>query len=140
MVSYRKYSVQSKISLDNAVLKRINKFSYLEYVTIFWRSWLTRKKCQNLTNLFGKISRIFKASRIQKSTCTQIYKLLALLTLCYGSESRIIRKRYESRLTSGEKRFMCWTGSIRETHHALNNKMAIKMTGPSKENEWHQNS
>jgi hypothetical protein len=98
--------IPSKICLNNKMIQRTNNFTYLGYKLPFQGETNEPQKFTKYKKPMGIINAVLKPTLVQKHTRIRLYKTLARPVLCYGSETRTIRKGDSNRLTACEMKFM----------------------------------
>lgn len=100
-----KNPVRSKIIVNGNILEQVSHFNYLGCDISFNYEKDIEKKVNRFQMICGTIGRTL-GRKARKETQMKFYKVMAVPTLIYGSESWTITKKEESRIQSAEMKFM----------------------------------
>ncbi|PSN39989.1 hypothetical protein C0J52_25074 [Blattella germanica] len=97
--------IRSKIVLENKVIQQLKHFSYLGCDISYDYDEDINNKVAKFQGMCGTINRTLR-NKIRKETQLKFHKVLAVPVILYGSESWILRRKDESKLTAAEMRFL----------------------------------
>ncbi|KAJ4447044.1 hypothetical protein ANN_09033 [Periplaneta americana] len=95
----------SKIIVNGNILEQVSHFNYLGCDISFNYEKDIEKKVNRFQMICGTIGRTL-GRKARKETQMKFYKVMAVPTLIYGSESWTTTKKEESRIQSAEMKFM----------------------------------
>lgn len=97
--------IRSKIVLENKVIQQLKHFSYLGCDISYDYDEDINNKVSKFQGICGTINRTLR-NKVRKETQLKFYKVLAVPVILYGSESWILRRKDESKITAAEMRFL----------------------------------
>ena len=97
--------IRSKIVIEDKILEQVSDFKYLGCEISFKYDKDIEQKVNKFQAICGTIQRTFK-NKIRKETKMKFYKVMALPTLLYGSETWVPTQKLNSKIQAAEMKFL----------------------------------
>ncbi|KAJ4436535.1 hypothetical protein ANN_16566 [Periplaneta americana] len=111
--------VRSKIVINNTPIEQIHRFTFLGCDISYHGEIDINEKIAKFNKMNGTIRRTLKR-KVRKETIMKFYKVIAIPTCLYGSETWTMTKRDISRLQAAEMRFLRATAGYSITDRKRN--------------------
>lgn len=111
--------VRSKIVINNTPIEQIHRFTFLGCDISYHGEIDINGKIAKFNKMNGTIRRTLKR-KVRKETIMKFYKVIAIPTCLYGSETWTMTKRDISRLQAAEMRFLRATAGYSLTDRKRN--------------------
>lgn len=100
-----KEPIRTKIAINNCCIEQVSHFNYLGSDVGFDKEYDVDNKICNFQRVCGTINRTFR-NKIRKETKLKFYKVMAVPTLAYGSETWTLTKKQQSKIQTTEMKFL----------------------------------
>jgi hypothetical protein len=105
MTFKRKDPVRYKVVINGNILKQVSNFKYLGCNLSCNYDEDVQTKLARFKIMCGTIRRVL-GKQTRKATQLKFYKTMAIPSLLYGSEGRMLRRKDESSIQSAEMKFL----------------------------------